>query len=201
MNDDQSIQSDQVIAGSVVQQATQPQMQTPVQEPVAPPVQDISQTSTQTAASADDLVAEASAIQDLFAQNDVSVPQQGVDESNTLSKSDLGSPVGQGAASNSDPNQKSPLDILEEILNKEEKKTAKEQPAVDEGPSPEELARIQQLQEQEKQLIDEQRQKMQAEMNSDEQKQRDQIRQQQIDAHASNNPYEIVQLERKKITR
>lgn len=172
MNDTSVISStDPVVDNSqqvdpVVQQSApvEPVQQTPVQAPVADPV--------------DDMVAQGSAIQDLFAQNDL---QSSTDQ----------------------PSQKSPLDILEEILAREEQDSKSGPPvgaAVPHGPTPEELEQ-QRLQQQaaEQAMIEEHRQKMMAETQSTEQKQRDQIRQQQIDANKVNNPYEIHQLQHKKM--
>src|SRR5690606_25968898 len=85
--------------------------------------------------------------------------------------------------------QKSPLDILEEILSKEEKKNAAAAPSQETGPTPEELALIEQHKQEQQAMIEEARQRMMSEVGSDEQKKRDAIRQQQMDANKINNPY------------
>lgn len=94
--------------------------------------------------------------------------------------------------------QKSPLDILEEILNKEQKK---QEVAVtqEEGPSPEAIALKQQLEAENQLKLEEARRQMLEETGSEEQKKRDAIRQEQMSANQVNNPYEIKQLQHKKI--
>ncbi len=98
----------------------------------------------------------------------------------------------------SSDDQKSPLDILEEILRKEEKKQAEKEAVVSQEET-ENQKQLEAQQEAENQaLIEEARKKMIQETATEEQKQRDAIRQQQIDANKVHNPYEIRQLEHVK---
>jgi hypothetical protein len=143
----------------------------------------------------DDVVQQGAAIQDLFAQDD---QQSTVPFAATTTDQPL--PAMPSPPPPQPTPQKSPLDILEEILSKEEKK-AEPEAVVPEGPTPEEIEAQNQLRAAELALLEEQRQKMMTETQSQEQQQRDAIRQQQVDSNKSNNPYEIIQLERKKVTR
>ncbi|MEO8582016.1 MAG: hypothetical protein ABI425_05600 [Patescibacteria group bacterium] len=143
----------------------------------------------QASSSVDEVVAQAAAVQDLFKNDDT--PQS--DQPLANGPDDLTQPVP------ATPAQRSPLDILEEILSKEEKKN--ETPAVEQGPSLEELEQVKQQEAEKQSMIEDARKKMMTETESDEQKKRDMIRQQQIDANKIVSPFEIRQLEHKKINK
>lgn len=91
---------------------------------------------------------------------------------------------------------KSPLDILEELLGKSEQPAANEPPK----PTPEEIAAVRQAaEEQQAKELELQRQHMLAEIETDEQKKRDEVRQQQMGSLQANSEYHIPQLQRKTI--
>lgn len=139
----------------------------------------------------DDIVAMGQDIQQVFAQNDQQQPVVQPIQTPAATSAPTQPPTSD--------DQKSPLDILEEILNRQEKSQPQDQPAEPTGPTEQEVQVFQQQQIEQQQAIEAQRQKLQYESSSDEQKQRDQIRQQQMDALKVNNPYEIKQLTRKKV--
>lgn len=255
MNNDQAVNSGQLTVNSNTGDQTQvgvisdanpvSNLQSPVSIPTTDPtgLTDVTDVTTQPTSqpgnqatnqpSIDDIVAQGSAIQDLFAQNDVGVvnseqltvnsfgvSDQTVPTSSStdltgltgfqpqadepLAQTDLTNATNQpGNQSTSQPSnqpatdQRSPLDILEEILAKEEKKA---EPAIPDGPTPEEIEKAKQEAAAEVILLEEQRRKMMTEVQTDEQKNRDQIRHQQTDALKVVNPYEIKQLERKKFS-
>jgi hypothetical protein len=90
-------------------------------------------------------------------------------------------------------NAKSPLDVLEEILSKEDGKKS----AVPETPkiSEEEMAALRQEQEaQQAAELEQQRLAMQSEVGSEEQQKRDQVRQEQSDLLKHNPQFHIPQL-------
>lgn len=136
---------------------------------VSPTQQSISDPVLNETEGVDDVVAQGLEIQDLFAANS-SVQDQ----------------------------KKSPLDMLEEILQKEELSRKEEQLASETHSNQEELVRQAQLAIQEEQLITQQREQLMAEVHSDDQKKRDQIRIEQTNSNQPNNPFQIKQLERKK---
>lgn len=174
-------------------------------QPITPPTQD----------PVDDVVAQAAAIKDLFKQNDAnpSTDSSVVNSSMTAPISDVPAQAQQTSMPATTPEpaqtpvpapgqpQKSPLDILEEILNKEEKKNAEASaPAQEAGPTAEELELLEKQKQEQQAMLDAARQNMLTEAGSDEQKKRDAIRQQQMDANKVDNPYEIRQIQHKKIT-
>lgn len=96
--------------------------------------------------------------------------------------------------------QKSPLDILEEILNSSKKDDA-EAGAQEYGPTPEEIEAQRLAQEAEQQaLIEEKRQHLQAELATQEQQQRDALRLEQQQQLEQQPGQDIYQITRKKIT-
>jgi len=141
---------------------------------------DQSQASSQPSnlATVDDVVQQGMDIQDLFDQNDQ-------DSSQVVGLLD-------------DPAQKSPLDILEEILKKEEAKHS-DQPLVEAGPSAEDIALQARQDAQEKAMIEEHRRKLITETESQEQQKRNFVRDEQIKANQVTSPFDIKQLVRKKI--
>lgn len=138
----------------------------------------------------DDIVALGSQIQDDFAANDANPPTDSLAMETPVSDTPDAPAV----------EEKSPLDLLEELLQKESGAITPEiltEPPVDAGPTEEEIALAQHHEAERLAQIEQQRVAMQAEVSSEEQQKRDAIRQEQLGQHQQADPNKIVQIERK----